>query len=174
MSQQNKNKRAFSKTLLIQESILIWIMTLAFLYLAYLCIDTQFSASLPWLAAMVSFPWAAYGVSQVMYYRKAQAENTQGGITYESAFTQANNAADVLTIDKLDGKTAVTNEAKKAYNEAVNTINNITDDLGFNETKNATKIDDTYESGTLINNFPELNNQTVDYSNLNPDPEGPI
>lgn len=109
-----------------------------------------------------------------MYYRKAQAENTQGGITYESAFTQANNAADVLTIDKLDSKTVVTNEAKKAYNEAVNTINDITDDLGFNETKNATKINDTYESGTLIDNFPKLNNQTVDYSNLNPDPEGPI
>lgn len=111
-----------------------------------------------------------------MYYRKAQAENTQGGITYESAFTQPNNPSDVLTIDKLDGKTAVTNEAKKAYNEAVNTINNVTDDLGFNEIKTANnnKIDDTYESGTLIDNFPELNNQTVDYSNLNPDPEGPI
>ena len=33
-----KEKMGFSKVLLIQESVLIWIMTLVFLYLAYLCI----------------------------------------------------------------------------------------------------------------------------------------
>ena len=45
--------------------------------------------SLPWLAAMVGFPWTAYGVSQAMYYRKAMAENTAGGIKFESVVAEA-------------------------------------------------------------------------------------
>jgi hypothetical protein len=34
-----KNKLEFSKILLIQESILIWIMTIYFMYLAYICVQ---------------------------------------------------------------------------------------------------------------------------------------
>ena len=79
---RHKNKREFSKILLIQESALIWITTIALIGLAYLCIILGYLGSLPWLAAMVSFPWAAYGVSQAFYYNKSKAENTEGGITY--------------------------------------------------------------------------------------------
>lgn len=74
----------FSKLLLIQESILIWIMTIAFIALAFICIQNQFFGELPWLTAMASLPWAAYGVSQAFYYKKSTAENTKGGIKYES------------------------------------------------------------------------------------------
>lgn len=153
----SKQKRAFSKTLLIQESALLWIMTLAFLGLAYMCIDRQFSASLPWLAAMVSFPWAAYGVSQVYYYKKSMAENTTGGITYESAFNTANSPESVLTVDKID--TDMSKDAKKFYNESESTIED---------------VEKTFESGTNIDDFPELKNGKVDYNNLNPDIWGPI
>ena len=34
---------------------------------------------------MVAFPWSAYGVGQGFYYRKAEKENTQGGIKYDIA-----------------------------------------------------------------------------------------
>ena len=68
-------KLEFSKLLLLQESILIWIMTLSFIALAFFCVLQGFTASLPWLAAMVSFPWGAYGVSQAFYYNKSKAEN---------------------------------------------------------------------------------------------------
>jgi hypothetical protein len=78
-----KNKHEFSKALLIQESILIWIISLSFIILAFYCIKQGFTGSLPWLAAMVSFPWTAYGVSQAFYYNKAKAENTtEHGIAY--------------------------------------------------------------------------------------------
>ena len=56
-------KTEFSKILLIQESFLIWIMSLTFLFLAFYCIHEGYTGSLPWLAAMVTFPWTAYGVS---------------------------------------------------------------------------------------------------------------
>ena len=82
----NKKKREFSKTLLIQESILIWVHTIAMLVLAYICVFRGSYAELPWLTAMVALPWTAYGVSQHAYYRKSQAENTEGGIVFENAF----------------------------------------------------------------------------------------
>jgi EamA domain-containing membrane protein RarD len=80
-----KNNKSFSKILLIQESILIWIITIAFIGLAYLCIVNQYFGELPWLATMVAFPWSAYGVSQACYYKKSEKENTEGGIVYMSA-----------------------------------------------------------------------------------------
>lgn len=49
-----------------------------------MCVDRDSMAELPWLSAMVAFPWTAYGVSQTFYYKKSQAENTEGGITYEN------------------------------------------------------------------------------------------
>ena len=85
-----KKKNSFSKILLIQESILIWIMTIAFIGLAYLCIVNQYFGELPWLAAMVGFPWTAYGVSQACYYGKSMKENTKGGIKYETAVKPSN------------------------------------------------------------------------------------
>jgi hypothetical protein len=91
----NKKSSEFSKTLLKQESALIWIMSLSFIVLAFYCIHEGFTGSLPWLAAMVGFPWTAYGVSQAMYYRKAMKENTSGGIKYETVLEEARRAAEV-------------------------------------------------------------------------------
>lgn len=88
-----KKKIEFSKTLLKQESALIWIMSLSFIVLAFYCIYQGFTGSLPWLAAMVGFPWTAYGVSQAMYYRKSMAENTCGGIKYETVIAEAQKIA---------------------------------------------------------------------------------
>lgn len=80
-----RKKTEFSKWLLIQESLLVWVTTLALIALAFICVINGYLGTLPWLAAMVGFPWSAYGVSQAFYYNKSKAENTQGGITYESA-----------------------------------------------------------------------------------------
>lgn len=85
---EGKKKLEFSKTLLIQESILIWIHTIAMLVLAFIVVFREAYAELPWLTAMVSLPWGAYAISQHAYYKKAQAENTEGGIVFENAFAQ--------------------------------------------------------------------------------------
>ena len=82
---QNKkrdNKLEFSKALLIQESILIWINTIVMLILF------DYISDIPWLAVMAGLPWAAYAVSQRAYYKKAQAENTKNGIKYESVLKE--------------------------------------------------------------------------------------
>lgn len=82
-------KREFSKTLLIQESALIWIVTLSCLVLSAYCIFKGYLGSLTWLSTVVSVSWATYGVSQAMYYKKSMAENTCGGIKYETAIKEA-------------------------------------------------------------------------------------
>lgn len=83
-----RRPREFSKVLLIQESILIWILSLAFILLAFLCVKKGYTGSLPWLAVTLTGAWGAYGVSQAMYYKKSEKENTSGGIVFETAMKQ--------------------------------------------------------------------------------------
>lgn len=103
-----KNNKEFSKILLIQESILVWILTLSFIGLAFYCIKCGYTGSLPWLAAMVSFPWGAYGVSQVYYYKKSMKENCRDGVKFESVMAEVNSTygqtnADIFSeTDNLD------------------------------------------------------------------------
>lgn len=93
----------FSKKLLLQESILIWIITIAFIILAFVCVANQFFGELPWLAAMCGFPWTAYGASQAFYFRKAEKENTQGGIKYETVMYeyQTNDEDPLVNPDEI-------------------------------------------------------------------------
>lgn len=81
--QKHKQSSEFSKWLLMQETALIWIVTISFLILAFICIKNQYFGELPWLTAMAAFPWTAYGASQGFYYKKAEKENTKGGLKYD-------------------------------------------------------------------------------------------
>ena len=83
-----RKKGAFSKRLLVQESVLIWILTFSFIGLAYLCVRTGYTGTLPWLSVPLTGAWGAYGVSQAMYYKKSEKENTAGGIVFETAMKQ--------------------------------------------------------------------------------------
>ena len=58
--------------------------------------------SLPWLTASASLPWAAYGVSQVYYYKKSMAENTKNGVKYESVIKELDNA--LVELDKVSSR----------------------------------------------------------------------
>lgn len=79
------NRTSFSKVLLVQESVLIWLLSIAFVALAFMCVVNGYTGSLPWLAVTLTGAWTAYGVSQAAYYSKSKAENTKGGIIYEKA-----------------------------------------------------------------------------------------
>ena len=60
---ENPRTKEFSKWLLYQETILIWLVTITFLMLAFICVAQGFIGELPWLGAMAAFPWTAYGAS---------------------------------------------------------------------------------------------------------------
>lgn len=123
---ENK-KREFSKWLLLQESVLIWIMSISFLLLAFYCIHQGYMGSLPWLAAMVGFPWTAYGVSQVWYYKKATIENSKDGIKFETVLQELEQAAtkytdnDYCGVDVIEDTTPLIYPT--AYTETTNPDN---------------------------------------------------
>lgn len=77
-----KKKIEFSKVLLIQESVLIWLTTIAFIIMAFISIAHDYTGELAWIVALCGAIWAAYGVSQAFYYNKAKIENSRGGIKY--------------------------------------------------------------------------------------------
>ena len=99
---KDKTRKSYSHTLLTQESILIWIMTLAFIALAFYCVSNGYTGSLPWLDAMVSFPWASYGVSQFYYYKKSMAENTKDGIKFETVLEEVKQAYGKTQVSGID------------------------------------------------------------------------
>ena len=82
---KSKKKLEFSKAIMVQNSVLVWLTTIAMLVLAYICVFKGFFGELPWLAVMAGLPWAAYGVDQAVYYQKTTKENTKNGIIFESA-----------------------------------------------------------------------------------------
>ena len=49
-----------------------------------MAVAAAFAGTLPWIATMVTAAWGAYGTSAACYYAKAKAENTAGGVTYET------------------------------------------------------------------------------------------
>lgn len=121
---QHKQKTEFSKVLLIQESILVWIITLSFIGLSFYCVIKQYFGELPWLVTMVAFPWTAYGVSQGFYYNKSKKENTKNGIKFETAMASLN----------------------------LNTNNSNNNSNSNNNTYNTTNYNNSYNSGTSIEN----------------------
>lgn len=106
-----KKKNEFSKSLLIWETILIWIVTLSFIGLVFFCIVNQYNGELTWLATVYAFPWTAYGVSQACYYRKAGMENTKGGIKYDSIMNTITNVIGDKSQEDAQDQTSENEEA---------------------------------------------------------------
>ena len=78
-------KRSFSKRLVADIRLLLWVVTLGGLALAAYCIYRGYTGSLPWLSAMVGLPWTAHGVVCSCYLNMAKSDHKDGGITYEAA-----------------------------------------------------------------------------------------
>ena len=80
--------KQFSKLLLLMESALVLFTTVGGFFLANKAINAGFAGALPWITAMVTACWGAYGASAGCYYNKSKAENTKGGIVYDSAMKE--------------------------------------------------------------------------------------
>ena len=78
-------KTDFSKRLISDIRVLLWVVTVGGLLLAAYCIRSGFTGSLPWVSAMVGLPWAAHGTVCSFYLNMAKSDHSQGGITYEAA-----------------------------------------------------------------------------------------
>ena len=82
---QEQQKVDFSKRLISDIRALLWVVTAGGMFLAFYCIHTGFTGSLPWISAMVGLPWAAHGTVCSFYLNMAKSDHSEGGITYEAA-----------------------------------------------------------------------------------------
>ena len=80
------------------QTIALWVLkvdaaaTFAVLGLCGLSIVRSFEGALPYLTTLIGAMQAVTGVVLTAYFHKAKAENTKGGITYDTAL--GNTAAD--------------------------------------------------------------------------------
>lgn len=80
-----KKHTEFSKRVVSDIRILLWIVTVGGLILAAYCIRVGYTGALPWLSAMVGLPWSAHGVVAAFYLNMAKSDHKEGGITFEAA-----------------------------------------------------------------------------------------
>lgn len=82
---KTKEKLEFSKRLVRDIRMLLWLVTSGGLILAAWCIYNGYAGSLPWLSGMVGLPWTAHGVVCSFYLNMAKSDHREGGITFETA-----------------------------------------------------------------------------------------
>lgn len=92
-----KRKTDFSKRLVLDIRILLWVVTVGALLLAAWCIKRGYTGSLPWLSAMVGLPWTAHGVVCSFYLNMAKSDHKEGGITFEAAKAAGFQSAELVT-----------------------------------------------------------------------------
>lgn len=93
---KSKSKAAkkldFSKRLINDIRILLWVVTIGGIWLAFYCINKGYVGSLPWITAMVGLPWTAHGTVCSFYMNMSKSDHRGAdgdGITYAAA--QAHN-----------------------------------------------------------------------------------
>ncbi len=80
-----KRKVATSKKIAYGILFLDGTATYAVLWFCYLSITNSFTGALPYLTTLIGALQASTAVILGAYFNKSKAENTQGGITYETA-----------------------------------------------------------------------------------------
>lgn len=80
-----EKQQEFSKRLISDIRLLLWVVTVGGMALAAYCIRKGYTGSLPWLSAMVGLPWTAHGTVCAFYLNMAKSDYKTGGITFEAA-----------------------------------------------------------------------------------------
>ena len=101
-NKKEKKRLEFSKRLILDIRILLWMVTIAAIVLAFLCVIYGYIGSLPWIATLVGLPWSAHGVVCSFYLNMAKSDHKQGGITYDMAMKTASDASQTVTAINTD------------------------------------------------------------------------
>ena len=91
----NPRRMATSKVIAIGVLIMDAVATLAVLALCGLAILRQFQGALPYLTTLIGALQAVTGVVLGAYFNKSKAENTKGGIVYDTALGVSNSDTDL-------------------------------------------------------------------------------
>ena len=90
-----RKRWATSKVISIGVLIMDAVATLAVLALCGLAILSRFEGALPYLTTLIGALQAVTGVVLTAYFGKSKAENTKGGIVYDTALGVSNSDTDL-------------------------------------------------------------------------------
>lgn len=85
MKNSKKKRLEYSKKVVSDIRILLWITTLGGLLLAFYCVHNGYVGELGWITSLVGLAWAAHGTVSSFYLNMAKSDHREGGITYTQA-----------------------------------------------------------------------------------------
>lgn len=85
--------KEFTQFLILSDNAILWYMCVAYTALAAYSIYKNFAGSLPWLTGGLGLAFAAWATIQSFLIKKAERQNTAGGITYDTAMANVNKEA---------------------------------------------------------------------------------
>lgn len=77
--------KEFTQFMILNDNAILWYMCVAYTALAAYSIYKNFTGSLPWLTGGLGLAFAAWATIQSFLIKKAEKQNTVGGITYDTA-----------------------------------------------------------------------------------------
>lgn len=91
-------KKSVTASKIIAIGVLVMDATATYivLYLCYLAITRDYMGALPYLSALIASMQAATGYVLGHYFKKSTAENSKGGITYDSVFGVSADDSDAI------------------------------------------------------------------------------
>lgn len=100
--------KEFTQFMILNDNAILWYMCIAYTALAAYSIYKNFTGSLPWLTGGLGLAFAAWATIQSFLIKKAEKQNTVGGITYDTAMqrlgTDGNQSAasqnEAYTVDE--------------------------------------------------------------------------
>ena len=95
LDKPKKKAWATSKVIAIGVLLMDAVATLAVLALCGLAIVRRFEGALPYLTTLIGALQAVTGVVLGAYFNKSKAENTKGGIVYDTALGVSNSDTDL-------------------------------------------------------------------------------
>ena len=95
---KNGGKKSVTASKIIAIGVLVMDATATYivLYLCYLAITRDYTGALPYLSALIASMQAATGYVLGHYFKKSTAENSKGGITYDSVFGVSADDSDAI------------------------------------------------------------------------------
>lgn len=85
--------KEFTQFLILSDNAILWYMCIAYTALAAYSIYKNFAGSLPWLTGGLGLAFAAWATIQSFLIKKAERQNTAGGITYDTAMANVKKEA---------------------------------------------------------------------------------
>ena len=100
--------KEFTQFMILSDNAILWYICIAYTALAAYSIYKNFTGSLPWLTGGLGLAFAAWATIQSFLIKKAEKQNTVGGITYDTAMqrlgTDGNQSAasqnEAYTVDE--------------------------------------------------------------------------